>query len=234
MAARRSVRRELDNRSLIYPPRWDNTGGPGLVITNARTATHLEGLDIGKLFANMGYLVATADYSGIQKYGNDTASALVGNARTMLTAQGASPIYGLGPSMGALSLLNYTRTHLTDFAKFAFAGGVLDLDYLHDNPTIAGINTEIEAAYGGSLAAWDAAKPTHSPIEFVASLTGIPMKYWGTSVDELVVWARAQAFATAHGNMPLVDMGAANHGDVLFQIGQADWVTQIVSFFQAP
>jgi pimeloyl-ACP methyl ester carboxylesterase len=144
-----------------------------------------------------GIPILGVDAGGPVAWGNDTAIARIGDGKTYLTGTvGAKTDKVLlwAFSMAGLSMLNWARTNLASVAAIGLVCPAVDLADLHNN---RGYGTEIDTAYGGS-AAYAAALPTHSPVQFAASLT-VPCKVWYGLSDPTVVPSTVQAFVAAYG-----------------------------------
>jgi Alpha/beta hydrolase family len=144
--------------------------------------------------------VIAADLGGTSTFGNDTFIDRCAEARTFLEASiGADSDGGLflvGASMGT-TICNYARQHLADVKAIALLLGPPDFEAARATNRQS-LQAPIEAAYGNN-AGWQAARPTHNPLEFADELAGIPIKCWYGDVDTTVLPSEVEAFAAASG-----------------------------------
>lgn len=165
--------------------------------------------------ADAGY-ICVAQQSG-SFFGNDTAIAYVQSAYTYLTtARGTQGSEGggaktgkialMGFSHGASSVLNWARANPTLVSAIALACPLVDIEDVRANNR-AGFQTAIETAWGGN-ANWQTARPNRNPVEFASQLASIPIFIAYGGADFITVPDTMTAFATAHGNTTLHNMGA--------------------------
>lgn len=158
------------------------------------------------------------DAGGGQTFGNDAAITRIGEAVDWIASSGfgkADKVILAGTSMGSIAAVNYATRNPAKVKALALFYPAMDLQYTHDNAQTA----EVNAAYG-SLAAFDAAKASHSGIPQAAagSLGQIPIKGWHSTPDNTVgpnAWsdfktALAAAGSPAPGDH---DLGNVGHGD---------------------
>jgi pimeloyl-ACP methyl ester carboxylesterase len=183
-------------------------GGTAIdAVTPTYTNLQLEAL------ADAGIPTLVVDAGGATAWGNDTAIARMGDAKTYLQGTlGAKTgkIFLWGFSMGALSALNWARTNLSSVAAIALVCPATDLADLHDN---RGFGTEINTAYT-NLAGYTAALPTHSPVQFASTLT-VPCKVWYGDADTTIPPSTVTAFNAAYGgSISTVAMAGIGHNPV--------------------
>lgn len=154
------------------------------------------------------YLVIVADL-GLQAWGNDTHVARIAEAKAYLAALGATgPVTLVGGSMGNLGALGYARAHPESVSKVACIIPALDLASLYPMAS-----ADIDAAYGGAYS--NAVHgPTHSPVQYAASLDAdLPIHLFTTSNDPVCLPSTASAFVSARPQTGRTDLGALGHGD---------------------
>lgn len=149
-----------------------------------------------------------------QHWGNDFAQARTGDAKAYLQGTWgakAGKALVLGISMGGLLALNWARLNPTLVAAVALLYPAVNLQWIHDN----GAAASTEAAYGGTLAAFNAAVAAHDPHQHAADYVGlgIPFKAWYASDDTTVSTAEQEAFFTAAA-IPKVNLGAVGHANM--------------------
>lgn len=177
----------------------------------------------GRAIADRGYQAIAGDLSQTLTqgtFGNDTARSRVGSLKTFLqgTIGAASgKVWGFAGSGGCTALLNYARQNPTHFAALVLLNPLIDPQDFYDNnrggTTIP--KTELEAAYGGSAAAFAAAMPAHNPARNTGELTGVPMRLYYSTNDPYIPVATVTAFAaavnTAGGTADTFSLGAVGH-----------------------
>ena len=197
--------------SRLYKP--NGTKRP-VVYCHGRGQSHLEGLDPtygppAQAIAEMGYPVIAIDAGGTTAWGNDTALARINDALTFVRSQfGASsqaPLV-MGTSMGGLTAFNYALQYPTSGVLSII--GAINLSYTHDTQPIGLQATEVEAAYGG-LAGYQAALPTHSPIQFGKTLRTKVAIYYSDD-DPVTPAADARKLASDTG-ASVWSIGAVGH-----------------------
>lgn len=184
--------------------------------------------------AYRGFLVMGIDAGGIHTWGNDLAMTRISSGKTWLqdpTKGGAAAgkIVMLGGSMGSVNALCWSRANVASLWCTQVALPIPDLEAARAADRF-GFASDIEAAYGGN-AAWQAARPTHNPIEFVSDITNLPIRLDTSSTDTAGLPAETEAFHAALGsdNSTLVYFGAAGHSYTGWDgKASADWVNALV------
>ena len=112
-------------------------------------------------------------------------------------------------SMGCLGALQYARVNPGKVRNMALIIPAVDLADL----LLRGAAADINAAYGGAYN--DATDgPTHSPVQYAASLpSSIPIDLFTASDDTLTVPATATAFVNARPLTRRRNLGALGHSD---------------------
>lgn len=191
----------------------------------------------------------------LSKWGADVTAARINSALSMLTTPldstgiaGSIAQYQMGcrtdrviliaRSGGTPTVLNWARipANKPKVAAILIAIPATDLEWMRTNTAAYG--TEMESVYG-SAAAFQAARPTHNPIEYAATdLAGIPIRVCYMSDDASIddgVATKTLAFAAAVGatvaNGRLVNMGTGGHSTTPWiaraQVAaDADWLAQ--------
>lgn len=163
------------------------------------TGTGLMG-DTFRAIADAGLPVFVPDLGGANTWGNSTYRSAVDALVTW-----ANTVYGtrtdkvclMGESMGATGALNWGWRNTGKIAAVYLTSPVVALDALHDRDT--DLATQMHNAFG-SEAAYNAALPTHDPIQNHASITfGSKMFTHYGSTDTTVLPAEVTAFASAVG-----------------------------------
>lgn len=158
------------------------------------------------------YTVFSPDAGGGVTFGNDTALNAIAAAQTHAKASHGAKTGKIalhGTSMGAANALGYTRANPSNVACVVGTIPAIDIEDIRANNR-GGYQATIHTAYG-SNALWQAARPTHNPVEFASEISAIPVLLFCSSNDPICIRARADAFATAHGNTTIVDLGAVSH-----------------------
>lgn len=196
--------------SRFYKP---DASQPGILYAHGHgDATGIELLNPGYTYdlAAKG-AIFSGGYAGYA-WGNDASLAFMDSGKTYLQGElgaKAGGVYLIGGSGGAITVCNWARAHLSSVKAIALNIGPPNIEIMRSTNR-GGYQAEIEAAYGGN-AAWQAARPTHNPVEFASVFNGvIPIKMWYSTDDPTVLPAEVQAFATAAG-AELVSMGAIGH-----------------------
>lgn len=171
------------------------------------------------------YTVALCDLGGAQTWGNDTVVTRIGQAKTYLSSSfGATgPVVLVAGSMGTLGALAYTLANPSDVRGVAAVIPALDLNDLVVNNR-GGSAAAINTAYGGSYS--DVTHgPTHSPVQFAASLPAIPISLWTASDDAVCVPSTADAFVTARPSTSRSSVGALGHTEAAITAATTGVVT---------
>lgn len=160
-------------------------------------------------------------------FGNTTAQTRLGQLRDFV--RGASsparassePLWLVGGSGGVATLLNFARANPADVAGVVGLLPLVDLQDLYDNRLPYGdvTRTEVDAAYGGNVAASYA---THNPsaagnVEALAA-GGVPVKLYYSTDDPYIAPSTVLAFRDrlvgAGGVCELQSLGAVGHTDL--------------------
>lgn len=177
--------------------------------------------DLAMDVADAGF-IGLATLSG-STFGNDTGVGYVEAAYDWLvTAKGPNNVTGagartdgvclLGFSHGATNLLNWARINTSLVTSIALVCPAVDVEDVRANNR-SGFQAVIEAAWTNN-ATWQAARPTRNPVEFASTIASIPIKIWYGGADTITIPSTMTAFAAAHGNTELVNMGAGVTHDV--------------------
>lgn len=191
-----------------------SAGGPNIV-----------GAGFAKRLAMLGYPVISGDFGdtptqalrtdGPGWWGNDAGIAKMELHRTFLQNQlGAKPgkvgiLYGSHGGAGAYA---YAAAHPGNVYCIAGVIGTVDVEDIRANNRGAGggYQASIESRYTNN-AGWQAARPTHNPVEVAASLT-IPQLDYYSDDDPICTLASHQALGTAAGaNITQISMGNSGH-----------------------
>lgn len=155
-----------------------------------------------RTIALAGYPVVGSDEGGFATWGNDTAIARADDdiryAESAAVGASAPDVLLLGVSMGNLAMTNWARTHLSRVRGLVHLIPALDLAYHHDHDTLGVAAAEIDAAYGGH-AGYLAALPTHSPIEYAATMARTPAAIFYATNDTIAPPASILPYASAVG-----------------------------------
>lgn len=172
--------------------------------------------------ARRGYPVICGDFGdtptaigkndGPGVWGNDAAVTKLGTYKTFLQTQlgaKAGKIGLLYGSHGCALAYAYAAANPTQVQMIAGAIGTCDVEDIRANNR-ASHQASIETAYTNN-AGWQAARPTHNPVEVAATLTIPQLDYYSTD-DPTCTAATHAAFAAAAGsNMTQRSMGAVGH-----------------------
>lgn len=193
-----------DRRLVVY------CHGRGVVATEALDATYGQ---TARALAEEGYAVLSIDAAGATAWANSTSqsrltSGIAWGRTGPLGASASKPPLLVGTSMGGMTALKYARTDPTAVAGVISLIGALDPDYIHDN-NVSGLAAEMEAAYG-SLAAYDAALPTTSAVQFAADLAGIPTLLVTSTSDTVTPNTAVTTVAAAAGS-DTISLGPVGH-----------------------
>lgn len=161
---------------------------------------------------DLGCPLVTPDCGGPKTWGNDVAQTRVSDARNWANGK-FSPkndkVILLGVSMGGLLALNWARANPNLVAAVALFFPAVDLQWVHDN----GGTADTEAAYGGTLAAFNTAVASHNPAAHAIDYTGMNIKIWHSDADATVGSATQVAFGDAAG-IPRTVLPGAAHADL--------------------
>lgn len=161
------------------------------------------------------------------RWGNSDSDTSVDALRSYAgTAFGATTttVAALGTSMGAATILNWARTHLSSVTRIALVVPAVDIEDIRANNRQSA-QASIETAYTNN-ATWQATRSTRNPVEYAAELAAIPIRIWHSTDDPVCVPSTITAFAAAHGNTTVSSLGAVGHdGTSLDEHAMADWLT---------
>lgn len=155
-----------------------------------------------------------------QHWGNDTAQARLSDAISYAQAQVGAKVDRVvlcAVSMGGTLALNWARANPSKVAGLALMYPAVSLQGVHDGTGgAASAAASVEAAYGGSLASYQAALPTHDPAENESAYASIgPAKMWYSTADATVGTANQTGFAAAVGSgFQTAPLGAVGHADM--------------------
>lgn len=222
-------------QSFVYftPLTWHPTGSkPAILYAHGRGGTARDFFDpymypFLEAFAGAGYPLVANDLGGTTNYGNNTAITRLGQTRTF--AQGSEvgaqsgKVVLFSVSMGGLAVCNWARQNKTQVACIVMTVPATELEYYHDNDILPDVNeaAEIEAAYGGTTA-YNSALATHSPINYAAEISDLPIAIFYNTDDQWASPARIEAFGTAVGATMFPTLG----GHTLDNLN----MTQVISF----
>jgi pimeloyl-ACP methyl ester carboxylesterase len=190
------------------------------------SATFVDLYPVANELASRSYLVVGVDAGGTTTWGNDASLAAVSDARTWLLANGAAAgqVVLLGASMGSVVGLNWLRANPTLVACAQFALPIPDVEAVRA-ANRGGLQAGIETAYTNN-AGWQAARPTHNPVEYQASLVGgAPVRLDYSTDDTIGLPAEATDFAADVDVVEAYSMGAVGHTYTsIDKVAVADWV----------
>lgn len=172
--------------------------------------------------ARRGYPVISGDFTDIPTglgkvdgpgaWGKDAALTAMGTYKTFLQgALGAMAgkiglLYG---SHGCAAAYGYAAANPASVSLIAGVCGTVDVEDIRANNR-NGFQAEIESRYVNN-AGWQAARPTHNPVEIAASLTVPQLDYYADD-DPICVLSTHQALGTAAGShITQVSMGTHGH-----------------------
>lgn len=191
--------------------------------------------DTTRGLTDLGYPIVSLNTSFT--WGNDTAmtrmDALYGYA--MAEFDFPEEVILIGGSQGGTTMTNWAKRNPEKVAAMVGLVPLTHLDAFHDG-NVGGFASSIETAYGG-LSAYNAAVPTHDPIEFADELVGIPMRSWYSTDDPLIDPDWVQEFMDAQGGqaVPFDDSGHSIDGldlnEVYEYLMAFDGVTQLAGTF---
>lgn len=197
---------------------------PGFIYCAGKSAGayNVIGAGFALALARRGYPVICGDFGDTPTgFGKGDGPGVWGNAacvtkmethRTFLQgALGAKAgkiglLYG---SMGCAAAYSFAAANPNDVYCIAGAVGTCDVEDIRSNNR-AGYQASIETAYTND-AGWQAARPTHNPVEIAETLTVPQLDYYAPD-DTICVTATHAAFLAAAGaNMTQVSMGNVGH-----------------------
>lgn len=171
--------------------------------------------------------VGLADLGGNQ-YGSNTGITRIGQVRTHLASEWGTTgtLILIGVSAGVPNALAYALANPTLVG--AVVGILPILDLAHARSLGAPYDAAIDAAYGGTYNDLTDG-PTHSPVQFAASLpSDMPIHLFTSSDDTLAVPSTANAFMAARPQTTRTDLGAVGHSDSSVAAavsGVVEWLT---------
>lgn len=170
----------------------------------------------------------TCSFGASGTWGNDASIARTEAMRSWLPGRfgtAGSGLYLVGISHGAAIALNWARQHLSLVKAVALMIPAVDVEDIRANNRGNNYQASIETAYTDN-ATWQAARPTHNPLDYAAELTALPIKAWYSDDDPICLASRVAAFAAASG-CETQSIGAHGH-DASNVDGQ-----QVADFFAA-
>lgn len=199
-------------QSFVYftPLSWHPAGSkPAVLYAHGRGGTARDFFDPSvyphlKALMDAGYPMVANDLGGTTNYGNNTAITRLGQTRTF--AQGpevgakAGKVVLFSVSMGGLAVCNWARQNKANVACIVMTVPATELEYYHDNDILEGVDAEaeIDAAYGGH-ANYVNSLATHSPINYAAEISDLPIAIFYNTDDTMASPARIEAFGAAVG-----------------------------------
>lgn len=222
---------------------------PGFIYCPAYQAGgfNIAGWGPARQMARRGYVVLCGDFgctpttmkgtNGAHKWGNDAAQAKFDTYKAYLhSVLGAKTgkIGVMGGSGGATLAYSWSYAHQADVFCVATGIGSVDIEDIRVNDYgDMGYDTSLYLAYGDNTA-WQAARPTHNPVEVAGALAdaGVPQLDYYSTDDPLCVPATHAALASAAGGLLTQrSLGAIGHttGPLLSAysdetVAFADWV----------
>lgn len=159
--------------------------------------------------------LVSCDDGGVSTWGNDAAltsrTNLFNWVPTASLGVTTDKVVLFGGSMGTIVNWNWARANLSKVAAIVSVIGIPDVEAARAGNRNSVAQGLVETAYTNN-AGWQAARPTHNPIQFAASLAGIPMLDFYSEDDPFSTPAEHQAFAAAVGSScTTVSMGAVQH-----------------------
>lgn len=137
------------------------------------------------------------------QYGNATARARWADAHTARTVYGATgPVFAVGASAGFTAACAYARANPGVLTGIVGLIPLIDLVTVHAANTL-GLAASLETAYGGPPTSAD------NPLDFAPEIADVTIVLYVASNDAVSV--NADAFAAAHGNTTLLDVGPLGH-----------------------
>lgn len=187
-------------------------GGLGGAVIGYLTASNNDDMR-GNLVAGM--QTVYPDVHDNKRWGNDACTAQVNELVTWAIARygGKAKVVLSCGSHGGMVGLNFAHAHPDKVQAISLSRPAINLKDIHDNNRGApygGDAAQMESVYGGSLAAFNAAEPTHNPANYPADFT-MPIKLFYASNDDVATAAAAEAFDTGCASCSAVNMGAIGH-----------------------
>lgn len=197
---------------------------PGFIYFAGKSAGAYNMLGAGFAFAlaRLGYPVIAGDYgdtpTGFGKgdgpgvWGNAACVTKAGTHKTFLQTQlgaKAGKIGVLYGSMGCAGAYAYAAANPNDVYCIAGAVGTCDVEDIRANNR-ASYQASIETAYTND-AGWQAARPTHNPVEIAAGLSIPQLDYYAPDDTICVAATHAALLSAAGANMTQVSMGNVGH-----------------------
>jgi pimeloyl-ACP methyl ester carboxylesterase len=170
---------------------------------------------IAQYLAECGWPIIGGDLAG-DPFGSDTGTARVEEARTYLqgtVGAQSGPVILMGWSEGGAIAMNYARAHAANVAAMVLLQPASDLNdiYIHDRGGV-GAAAKIDLAFPPG---WDnTADAGYSPVNFAASLAGIPTWVAYASDDPTVIPSTVQTVITGIGSSCTTGLvSTGGHGD---------------------
>lgn len=178
-----------------------------------------------------GFLVISIGGGGHHTWGNDSVIDHMDDCWTYLQSRfGATEVIVMGGSMGTVSALTWARQNIADVAAMILSLPIPDVEAVRAADR-GGFASEIEAAYTNN-AGWQAARPTHNPIEFADELAGIPIRLDYSDTDNIGTMSETFDLAAAIGSSAdLFSIGAIGHSFVGYAtsgVSAYDWLVDQV------
>jgi dienelactone hydrolase len=198
---------------------------PGVVVFHARMGLAEEALEVARPLADLGFAVCAADLGGTRTYGNRASVRKVGPAVEALVDRGVdrSCVFGLAHSMGATVACNWLRDNPGGLRGLALVAPLLDLEHFKAENAGGYGRADVERAHRT-----DARVRAHNPVGFARSLGSVPMKAWYSPGDPVIDADTVVRFAREHGNCPLRELPAVDHGTALYSADNGE----IAAFFR--
>lgn len=200
------------SQNFVYftPLDWHASGSkPAIIYAHGRGGSARDFFDPSvyhmlKAFTDAGYPFVSNDMGGATNYGNDTAITRVGQTRSFAQSAEIGAQTGkvvlFSISMGGLAVCNWARQNKANVACIVMMVPATELEYYHDNDILEGVDAEaeIDAAYGGH-SNYVASLATHSPINYTAEISDLPIAIFYNTDDSMANPGRIEAFGSAVG-----------------------------------
>lgn len=156
---------------------------------------------------------ASGDIGGPSAWGNPASRTGIDQLWTfMVNKYGvkSDKVLLIGGSMGGLTVLNYMHHNPTKVQAAIALIPAINLQLHHDDPDTLGWEAEVDAAYGGH-AGYLAARPEHSPYEYMNAPAGVPLSIWYSDNDTTTPFQYAIDYGEEVG-AELHSLGSVGHG----------------------